>query len=74
MLSVRKRTVAGCKRHNSGTYRDQRIEALVTLKQQAEDVQDMLEAMVTSLPDLDPESLKNFLRGLIDRVVWMHPA
>ena len=29
----------------------------------------MLEAMVTSLPDLDPESLKNFLRGLIDRVV-----
>ena len=29
----------------------------------------MLEAMVTSLPALDPESLKDFLRGLIDRVV-----
>jgi hypothetical protein len=28
----------------------------------------MLEPMATNLPDLDPESLKDFLRGLRDRI------
>ena len=38
------------------------------------DVKAMLAAMADNLPDLDRESLKDFLRGLIDHVTLDHSS
>jgi DNA invertase Pin-like site-specific DNA recombinase/5S rRNA maturation endonuclease (ribonuclease M5) len=45
-----------------------RRQSKAMLKITESDVKGMLEAMATSLPDLDPESLKDLLRGFIDRI------
>jgi hypothetical protein len=44
-----------------------RSKAMMQIKES--DIKDMLETMATSLPDLDQDSLKDFLRGLVDRIV-----